>query len=389
MFKFYKLKPAEYPIFLLWMFIASLYIRPYNSIMAPLYNIGNYCVFMYSFYAVLNKWKYSNNTLKIIYLILVVSIFYLVLSRLLNGYGYNFRNTSTYLYDIALVGLFSFGMLDKTWAKLKGFSLLLMIYIIINFYTIIRYPDGLYENDLYTSNWFLGYKNVLIRTILPGVVLNLLCSIHDFGKPIMKDVLLILVALCSVILADSSTSIIMICVFIVGVIYWSLKRRIYNLSLIKCFAIISCISIAFTIFSFQSFLSSIVEQLFEKDATFTGRSYVWAFTLGRLMESPIIGFGWHTTDEWRDVLGYFGIVAGFSHPHNFILYTLLQGGILYLSLFVFLCFYISKKCPTNNEYLYVLTLMYLTFFVEGITESLTGTVLFFPMFCLYALLKNK
>ena len=45
MFKLFRLKSAEYPIFLLWLLIASLYIRPYNGIMQPFYEYGNYCVF--------------------------------------------------------------------------------------------------------------------------------------------------------------------------------------------------------------------------------------------------------------------------------------------------------------------------------------------------------
>lgn len=386
MFKLFKLKAVEYPIFILWVLIASLYIRPYNGIMAPFYKYGNYLVFLYSYYLVLKKWNCVNKVFKIIYSILVAGVLFLILSRLLNGFGYDNMYSSAYLFDIALINIFSFGLIDNMWVKLKAFSFLLLLYICINFMTIILYPDGLYETDLYLTNWYLGFKNVMVRTMLPGIALNMLCSIHDFGKLNIKDIFLTFISLYSVYLVDSSTSIFILGVYIAGLLLWCFKKAIPSITLFKAFWVVACVSIAFTMFSFQSYLASLIEMLFEKDATFTGRVYVWAFTLVKLLESPIIGFGWHSADEWRSVLGFYGMGfdMGFSHPHNLILYMLLQGGIIYLALFVFLCFYISKHCNRNSSYYYILTIMYLAFFVEGITESLTGAIFLMPLFGLYA-----
>lgn len=388
MFKLFRIKNTELPIFLFWLLIASLYIRPYNGIMQPFYNMGNYAIFFYSTYIVVDKWNFSGVFVRNIWKILVSGVLFLIISRLLNGYRYESQFTSIFLYNIALINLFTFGILDNTWAKLKGFGFLLLIYIVINFITIYIFPDGMYQNDLYTQNWFLGYKNVMIRTILPGITLIILCAIHDYGKVVFMDYFLIGIAMISIYLAESSTSLVMMVVFVLGILFWSFKRKEYNFSLFKCFIVTMCISVAFTMFSLQSFLSSILESLFEKDTTFTGRTYVWAYTLLRLMSSPFIGFGWHSADEWREVLGFYDIITtGFSHPHNFILYMLLQGGLIYLGLFIYLCYYISKTFDKLNSYSYVLTLMYLTFFVEGITESLTGAVLFMPFLGLYAVLK--
>ena len=195
------------------------------------------------------------------------------------------------------------------------------------------------------------------------------------------------VAIYSVYLVDSSTSIAMLYIFILGVLIWRIKGLIFRPSLFKCFVIVSAISIAFTFFSFQEYLGSLIDGLFDKDTTFTGRTFVWAFTLIRLIESPIIGFGWHTADEWRGVLGFYdmpGFDMGFSHPHNYILYVLLQGGLLYMLLIIYIFRYLSKKCVEYNAEIYFLTLMYLAFFIEGITESLTGAIFFMPLLGLYA-----
>lgn len=387
MFKLFKLRSTEYPIFFLWLLIASLYIRPYNGIMQFFYEYGNYCVFLYSVFIVVDKWKKTNETLKVVHALLVFGVLYLIVSRLLNGYGYDNKYSSLYIYDLTLINLFTYGIIDNTWAKLKSFSFLLYIYVCINLATIILYPEGLYGTDVYSHNWYLGYKNVMIRTILPGVTLNTLCSIHDFGKLCIKDYVLMVVSIYSVYLVDSSTSIAMLYIFILGVLIWRIKGLILRPSLFKCFVIVSAISIAFTFFSFQEYLASLIDGLFDKDTTFTGRTFVWAFTLIRLIESPIIGFGWHTADEWRSVLGFYdmpGFDMGFSHPHNYILYVLLQGGLLYMLLIIYIFRYLSKKCIEYNAEIYFLTLMYLAFFIEGITESLTGAIFFMPLLGLYA-----
>lgn len=355
--------------------------------MQPFYEYGNYCVFLYSVYMVVDKWKKTNEALKVVHALLVFGVLYLIVSRLLNGYGYDNKYSSLYIYDLTLINLFTYGIIDNTWAKLKSFSFLLYIYVCINLATIILYPEGLYGTDVYSQNWYLGYKNVMIRTILPGVTLNTLCSIHDFGKLCIKDYVLMFVSIYSVYLVGSSTSIAMLCIFILGVLIWHIKGLILRPLIFKCFVIVSAISIAFTIFSFQEYLAPLIDGLFDKDTTFTGRTFVWAFTLIRLLDSPIIGFGWHTADEWRNVLGFYdmsGFDMGFSHPHNYILYVLLQGGLLYMLLIIYIFYYLSKKCKVYNAEIYFLTLMYLAFFIEGITESLTGAIFFMPLLGLYA-----
>lgn len=44
-----------------------------------------------------------------------------------------------------------------------------------------------------------------------------------------------------------------------------------------------------------------------------------------------------------------------------------------------------KKDGTKNPFCYILTLMYLTFFIEGFTESLTGAIFIMPLFGLYVI----
>jgi O-antigen ligase len=72
------------------------------------------------------------------------------------------------------------------------------------------------------------------------------------------------------------------------------------------------------------------------DATFTGRSSIWAFALARISEAPIMGYGFQllwgseflrsiTTESWAHLA---------AHSHNSFLETLLNGGFPALVLMV-------------------------------------------------------
>lgn len=72
------------------------------------------------------------------------------------------------------------------------------------------------------------------------------------------------------------------------------------------------------------------------DATFTGRSSIWAFALARISEAPIMGYGFQllwgseflrdiTTESWAYLA---------AHSHNSFLETLLNGGLPALILMV-------------------------------------------------------
>ena len=75
------------------------------------------------------------------------------------------------------------GVEKKSISVLAGLALILEIYTYVNFATIVLFPDGLYDAALYAGNyWFLGYKNVMIRFLLPAIVLNAIWTVHNKGK---------------------------------------------------------------------------------------------------------------------------------------------------------------------------------------------------------------
>lgn len=72
------------------------------------------------------------------------------------------------------------------------------------------------------------------------------------------------------------------------------------------------------------------------DATFTGRSEIWAFSLDRISEKPLIGYGfqsfWYSGLQAKEGSETWAFLA--AHAHNSFLETLLNGGVPGLLLIV-------------------------------------------------------
>ncbi len=55
--------------------------------------------------------------------------------------------------------IFDYWLRKKYSDFLKVLNLILVALILLNFVTILVFPQGMYETALYKANWILGYKN--------------------------------------------------------------------------------------------------------------------------------------------------------------------------------------------------------------------------------------
>ena len=327
---------------------------------------------------------------KVVYCILLSMLVFLLLSRYLNGYPFT---TDTivrgFMYPAMFVNLFTVIMTKDLWGKLKAVDFVLTIFLVVNFLTVIIYPDGWFSSKQYELNWFLGYKNVMIRPILPALVISSIISFHKYGQFSPKTILLFALGAVTTILSQSVTSLIMIVVLGISLFFKQILNKIKYFSLLAVFVIPVAIAIGLVIFNIQENFVSFFEKDLGRDTTLTGRTSIWEFVLTKIAASPFIGYGYHSAQEWHDVFFEFQRF-NISHPHNFILYSLIQGGIIYVLMYVLLIVIITYYTYQHNDNtgIFLLTIMYFIFFTGGIAESLTECPLMFPMFGLFMTIKN-
>lgn len=282
---------------------------------------------------------------------------------------------------IGLALLLEIGVQKRFGECVASLALILEIYTYINFFSIIFCPNGLYEADFYSGNyWFLGYKNVMIRFLLPCICVNAINVIIKKGVYTFRLCCLIAISMISLWVIDNKTGFIGLLFISIMLLLFSRKQlpRFINLRNGAIAAVAISILLATT--SVVTAFSSILESLGETISVMS-RQAVWIRAIELFIESPIFGYGLRTNDGYRALINLSTGWGYFSHPHNYILFTLMQGGIISILLIVSLFIRIGRRYRRNDDNygLKVLICMYLAFLIIGMTEALSGATLLYPL----------
>ena len=358
--------------------------------MSKLFDYSIVLFFLISSFYVITHYPVLKKNAKYVYILQLILPSLLLFSRFINGYSITIDSIiKGFMYPVMLINLFTVFLVTDFWKKLKSIDLVLTIYVVINFLTILLYPDGWFSTHNYSANWFLGYKNELIRTLLPALTINGVLAMHNNGRYKLKNIIIYLICLSSIILTGSATSLVMIIAYGGFVLIVHSRFSLKYFSLLLSFLISCFISIGFVIYHAQDDYSVIFENWLGKDTTLTGRVFIWEYAISKILNSPIIGYGYHATTEWNQIF-YDYRLENLSHPHNYLLYTLIQGGVVYLLIYIILLLFTTIstwKLHANREFL-ILTAMFFLFYIGGISESITNCPLMFPLLGLYITLYN-
>lgn len=166
------------------------------------------------------------------------------------------------------------------------------LFIIINFATVLAYPDGMYlDNRGWTANFFLGYKNRFPYYFLPYLAFEAIYEILRFKKIKIWYLVMQIIMLISAILGASSTGTVVVLVSLAMTILANSKELPPFLNARVAFVVSALLSVGIIFFQVQTQFSSLIHELFGKDATFTGRTLIWDASIKDILKSPWIGNG--------------------------------------------------------------------------------------------------
>lgn len=334
------------------------------------------CIICKYVYDVINEKKVNK-----LLLVIIVYCFFLMLVALYKGIDFNIQSFSMIINSIGVSILMFISIKKDYYITLDTLSKLLYIYAVINLASIIIFPDTLYTTDAYKHyNWFLGYKNEMIRTLLPALAIYSIKDMYKNKRLTKGFYFLMFVCIYTSWKVDSKTAIVGILLFCIAIIIFSKLKlpKFFNLKTVGLFIIIASITITYFngIAMFKNFFVLIGE---ENDIS--TRILVWDRTINLIKESPIIGYGFRQTTQMRSLINLSLKWTYFSHPHNYVLYILLQGGIVGATMIIYMYTCVAKRCIRfkNSFTAKVLLFMYIAFLIMGLTESLTGATLLYPM----------
>lgn len=212
----------------------------------------------------------------------------------------------------------------------------------INLLTIILFPGGLYESTLYWQNWVLGYKNQFVPYILVFCMIAFLYRAQ--GGLWFREVGIYVASFVSVILADSSTSIVGIAVLVIIVLLnrvCKIRFNVYWLAIINL-----ALLLIVPVFRLHEVFSFLIEDILGRSMTFTGRTRLWDMIYDAIAAKPWMGYG---LQEIEGMERQFGLRWAY-HAHNLVFDYLYQGGFILLAIYVIMLLVIYKKLRRVQNY---------------------------------------
>lgn len=270
------------------------------------------------------------NKLKITHFNVLVNIWWFIWIALSFYYKSDARLTAIFYWIIITLFLL-FG--KKYWKQdmtnsLKILSIVFSVFVYLNALLFLLYPDGLWIETNWvgsgdTKRYLFGNYNSI------GIVC--LCSLITQGaytlqsqKGFVNLYCLIIVSLCNVIYAGSATSSVGLSIVALYILFRKKVKHPFTIIFIFIGLYITFIvAIIFLGHSVADYpiLIEFIQNVLGKDATFTTRTQIWFNTINIILQHPLFGFGYQSTN-WN------AMHIGASGPHNLWLEILMYGGII-------------------------------------------------------------
>lgn len=165
-----------------------------------------------------------------------------------------------------------------------------------------------------------------------------------YKKFTWKTYAFIISASLSVFLAWSGTCVMGTVIMLIGLIVavfdikWFTFRKLFIIYLALFFGIV--------VFRIQDIFSYLIENVLQKDLTFTGRVYAWDMALEQIKSNLFTGYG--TINGGRLTILQVWANSDPVSAHSFFLEVTLQGGLIGIALFAMTYYFAGKELLKNS-----------------------------------------
>lgn len=213
---------------------------------------------------------------------------------------------------------------------IQTFALTFSLIIYINLALMLIFPDWIFLSE--DTRYFLlgGNYNQMGGRLVCGIITSILCVRYNKLWTI-NVVLLFVASIITLAVVGSMTAISNVIVFALFCLIPSLFLKKIGLVSFFIFYVLFQVIVVFSGEGLHNneLAVYIIEDVLEKDLTFTNRTEMWDAAGKIFLESPIIGYGC-VSNEW-----YVANMSSFAiGPHNFIYGVMINGGIVLLSIFL-------------------------------------------------------
>ncbi len=337
--------------------------------------LENLAIFVAILYVIKNKYRPS-------YFALCVAAYFLIFLTLtiISQGRFSVHLIISNLKVVVVVALVecSWRQDSKRIIGLIGF--VLALYCLMDFMTIIMYPEWLYTqvtvwnewSSSETAYWLLGNKNNRLCWYLGYILFTAYRYIKD-GSIINRWKLYFsfAVSIIAMFLINSNTSQVAVILLFFGLEYGLRSRRV-KINIKTKMIIIAYVMLNLVLIGGDTAgLTPILQKLFNKSASFNGRTTIWGSIVLMIMQKPLFGWGNISTSNMANILNH----QSFVNSHNQWLDILVQTGIVGFIVFISFFWVIIRKIDLikNRNYRLIMQTILVALLVELLFEVVFTT----------------
>lgn len=276
--------------------------------------------------------------------------------------------------SLGLILMVYLSMLQSPRHTIKILALIFDIFIYANFILTILFPDGVFE-----GSYLLGLNR---NNIGPSIICGLVIHYYAYRmreRSWLTFALLGAVSITTTIIVGSMTS--TVGCSLLTAFFFIPTKKIRQIILIAFF-VFYLIFQAFLVY-LQGDLSTnkkaafFVEEILQKDMSFTNRIYVWSDSYELIQRSPLTGYGMQDSEWFEEQVVY-------KSTHNIIYQILVFGGYILLSIFfIIILMGVVRAIKQSSELTLFALFSVCTFFFMMIMEAYNFVNIFLILALMY------
>lgn len=251
-------------------------------------------------------------------------------------------------------------------------STILSCLVIINFISILMNPVNYYNN--LTRVHFLGFDNDNVPVLLLAVYFNIFnIMLNKKGKLVYLS---IITAIISSILVWSANGIIGISMVMLYLLIirkiWKKGSKVLNLKIYYSIALLFFVLVV--LLRVQDHLSFLIQDILNRDLTFTGRTYIWDYAIESILNNKIFGIGIY---DFALRLSRTGVY----HAHCTLLNITFEAGILGLISYfsIWILSVVKSEKYKSNKYIYLTSYFIFIFLIITLVEFYVKDIMFITL----------
>lgn len=323
---------------------------------------------LYAFIVAIPHLRFERYTRLVMIFFVVAGIFTVIHSGSIHAWAANAINS------IGLILLLYLSLQVSPKFTINWLSRIFECFIYLNFALTLLEPDGIFD-----GSYLLGLnRNQVGATLICGLMTQYIAH-KQVGRSLIALILLCAVSITTPILIGSMTS--AIGCTLLSLFFFVPTKKIRKIALITFFGFYLLFQAG--IVFLQKDLSDnrratfFIEEVLEKDLSFSDRYSVWQDSFEMIQHSPLTGYGVQDA-EWFEKFFFV------KSAHNILYQIQIYGGYILLLIFLYIIFRAVKRSITQESELTTYTLEgILIFFFMMIVESYSLAHIFYMLGLVY------